>query len=236
MASTTLQHPPSPPSTTHYPPPRFHPPPSALDLLHARLVRSRALIVFTALTRVLLAIAFVPSGLVKLRGERFTTIPVTDPVGYFFDGFFSALPFYQFVGAAQLTAALLLVLPWTAPLGAVIYLPIILNIFVVTVAVGFGGTAVITGLMLAGSVYLVCWEYDRWKGLMPSRNDGRHPGALITIGLAAAALAGFTGVTRLHLARLRGADMIGPALFVGLAASAALGLLWIGFPRKDIRS
>jgi hypothetical protein len=199
-------------------------------------VRSRLLVLFTALTRVLLAIAFVPSGLVKVRGERFTTLPVTDPVGYFFDGFFSALPYYQFIGVAQLTAALLLVLPRTAPLGAVIYLPIILNIFVVTVAVGFGGTAVISGLLLAGSVYLLCWEYDRWKALILPRNDGRHPGALTTIGLAAAALAGFTGVTQLHLARLRGADMMGPALLVAFAASAAIGLLWIGFPRKELRS
>jgi hypothetical protein len=52
----------------------------------------------------------------------------------------------------QLTAAALLLLPWTATLGAVVYLPIILNIFVITVAVGFGGTQVVSGLMLLANI------------------------------------------------------------------------------------
>lgn len=65
-------------------------PAGAVDRLHARVVRSRLLVVFTAVTRVLLALAFMPSGLVKLLGQRFTTLPVTTPVGHFFDGFFAA--------------------------------------------------------------------------------------------------------------------------------------------------
>src|SRR4030095_17042846 len=76
-----------------------------IDRLHARAVRSRALVLCTAVTRVLLALAFLPSGLVKLMGERFTALPVTTPVGHFFDGFFAAPEFYRFVGAAQLSAA-----------------------------------------------------------------------------------------------------------------------------------
>lgn len=206
-------------------------PSTALDRLHRRLVRVRLLIVSAAITRVLLALAFLPSGLVKVRGERFTTLPVTDPVGYFFDGFFSAPEYYQFVGVMQLTAALLLLLPWTAALGAVVYFPIILNIFVITVAIGFGGTAVITGLMLLGNVYLLCWEYDRWKALLPGPADHRHLGLFSTLGFGAAALLGFTGVTRLHLARLRQADMTWPALLVAVAAVGGMMLLWFSLYR-----
>jgi hypothetical protein len=55
----------------------------SLDRLHTRIVSSRVLVVFTAVTRVLLALAFLPSGLVKVLGHRFTTLPVTDPVGIF---------------------------------------------------------------------------------------------------------------------------------------------------------
>ena len=190
----------------------------AVDRLHARVVRSRVLAVFTAITRVLLALAFLPSGLVKALGQRFTTLPVTDPVGYFFDGFFSAAGYYQFVGIMQLTAATLLLLPWTATLGAVVYLPIIVNIFVITVSVGFGGTAVITGLMLLGNIYLLCWDYDRWRDLLPRRSDGRHLGLASTLAFSLSALAGLIGVTRLHLARLRHDDMILPSLLVIVAA------------------
>jgi hypothetical protein len=199
----------------------------SLDRLHTRIVSSRVLVVFTTVTRVLLALAFLPSGLVKVLGRRFTTLPVTDPVGYFFDGFFSAAAYYQFVGIMQLTAAALLLLPWTATLGAVVYLPIILNIFVITVAVGFGGTQVVSGLMLLANIYLLCWDYDRWKDLLPRGVGNRHLGLASTLGFALSALAGFVGVTRLHLARLRHGDMLVPALVVTGAAVAALAIAWL---------
>jgi hypothetical protein len=197
-----------------------------VDRLHGRVIRSRFLILCTAVTRVLLALAFLPSGWVKATGHRFTTLPVTDPVGYFFDGFFSAHGYYRFVGIAQLTAALLLLLPWTAHLGAALYLPIIVNIFVITVSVGFGGTTVITGLMLLACVYLLCWEYDRWKWLLPVRTNDRHLALAPTLGLAAAAAVGFMNVTRLHLARLRGQDIVIPGLMVLAAGATALLLAW----------
>jgi len=203
----------------------------SLDRLHARIVRSRFLVVFTSVTRVLLALAFLPSGLVKALGRRFTTLPVTDPVGYFFDGFFSAAGYYQFVGIMQLVAAALLLLPWTATPGAVVYLPIIINIFVITVSVGFGGTQTITGLMLLANIYLLCWDYDRWKALLPQRVGGRHLGLASTLGFALSAFAGFFGVTRLHLARLRHGDMMTPALVIVVAAIAALAIAWLNLGR-----
>ena len=197
-----------------------------LDGLHARLIANRFLVLTTAIVRVLLALAFLPSGWVKATGQRFTTLPVTDPVGYFFDGFFSAAGYYRFVGFAQLTAALLMLLPWTAHLGAAIYLPIILNIFVITLSVGFGGTSAIAGLMLLGCLYLLCWEYDRWKWLLPRAND-RHLGLAPTLGFAAAAVLGLASVTRLHLARLRSQDMGAPTILLLIAIGGAL-LLTMG--------
>src|SRR6185295_8799078 len=132
------------------------------DRWHQRLIDSPWRRTLTIVVRVLLALGFMPSGWVKLAGHRFTTLPVSDPVGYFFDGFFSAQPYYRFVGAAQLTAALLLLFPRTAALGAAIYFPIILNIFVITLSIGdaFGGTRIITGLMLVATSYLLLWDYD----------------------------------------------------------------------------
>src|SRR2546428_3574358 len=145
-----------------------------LDRWHRRLIESPWRRTFTIVVRVLLALGFMPSGWVKVIGHRFTTLPITDPVGYFFDGFFSAQGYYRFVGAAQLAAALLLIVPRTAALGAAIYFPIILNIFVITVSIGgFDGTRIIAGLMLLADVYLLVWDYDRWKGLLPFVGSSR---------------------------------------------------------------
>jgi hypothetical protein len=67
-------------------------------------------------------------------------------------------------------AGALLLFPATAALGTVLYLPIISNIFFITVALDFKGTWLITGLMLLANIYLLCWEFDRWQALIPGFN------------------------------------------------------------------
>jgi len=61
----------------------------------------------------------------------------------------------------QLLAALLLLIPRTTLLGAILYFPIILNIFIIVVSMGFKGTPYITGLMLFTNLYLLFWDYDK---------------------------------------------------------------------------
>lgn len=51
-----------------------------------------------------------------------------------------------------------------ATLGAVVFLPIILNIFFITVSYDFKGTVFITGLILLATIYLLFWDY---KKLLP---------------------------------------------------------------------
>lgn len=139
---------------------------SSLDGLHARVAASRWLRVLTALTRGLLAVGFFSAGKVKVLGEPFTLLPPETAIGHFFDALHRTGPYYRFIGVGQMTAALLLLLPSTATLGAVLYFPIILNIFVITVALRFQGTPVVTGLMLLASFYLLCWDYPRLKGVL----------------------------------------------------------------------
>ncbi len=127
------------------------------------------------MTRILLCLGFLPSGLKKVLGEPFTILSPETSVGYFFDALHRAGFYYEFIGWAQITAALLLLFPRTAPLGAVLYFPIILNIWVITVAMHFRGTWVITSLMLLATTYLLCWEYDRLKGLLPLRRRTLTP-------------------------------------------------------------
>ena len=66
---------------------------------------------------------------------------------------------------SQMIAALLLLIPRLSHLGAAFFLPIILNIFVITVALPFRGTPVVTGLMLLAVTWLVVWDYHRFRAL-----------------------------------------------------------------------
>ena len=136
------------------------------DLSLSRLKQNKHLRRFTAMTRVLLALGFTPSGLTKVLGNRFTLLSPETPVGYFFEALYRTGFYWNFIGACQLMAALLLLIPRTATLGALVYFPLILNIFVITVSLHFTGTPVITGLMLIACLYLLCWDADKLKAVI----------------------------------------------------------------------
>ena len=138
------------------------------EAIHARLRQSLFFQRFTAFTRVLLAIGFIPPGMKKVLGQPFTSLPTTNSVGYFFDAFFQAHEYYLFVGLAQVLAGLLLLFPMTATLGAVLYLPIIINIAVITISIGFKGTWLITLLMSLACMYLLVWDFDKIKAVFPN--------------------------------------------------------------------
>lgn len=125
---------------------------------------------FTWCTRFLLWLAFFPSGLTKVLGNRFTTLPVDTPVGGFFEAMYQTGWYYNMLGIAQLLAGLLILLPRTSAIGSILYLCVIFNIFCITLSIGFQGTSYITGLMLLASLYLLAWEYPRWRSLLePAR-------------------------------------------------------------------
>lgn len=141
-----------------------------LDKIHASVTQFRLLQLFTAFTRILLAIGFIPPSIKKIMNEPFTSLPDTTPVGHYFNALYQTGFYYQFIGWAQLIAALLLLFPRTAHLGALMFLPIIFNIAVLTTSVGFQGTWIITIFMTLAALYLVCWDYDRLKPILfPNR-------------------------------------------------------------------
>jgi uncharacterized membrane protein YphA (DoxX/SURF4 family) len=121
---------------------------------------------FTVFCRVALALGFIPSGIVKISGERFTGLPSNHPLGQYFDALHLTGFYYTFIGVAQLVTALLLLIPRTALLGAVLYFPIILNICVLAYSVRFEGTRITTFMTLA-CFYLLVWDYDRLKHILP---------------------------------------------------------------------
>src|ERR1700759_5042698 len=80
---------------------------------------------FTVFCRVSLAAGFIPSGIVKLLDIRFTELPSNHPLGHYFDALYQTGFYYSFVGAAQLVIAVLLLIPKTSLLGALMYFPVI---------------------------------------------------------------------------------------------------------------
>ncbi|MFT3822894.1 MAG: hypothetical protein QM731_03195 [Chitinophagaceae bacterium] len=121
---------------------------------------------FTVFCRVALAAGFIPSGIVKIMGERFTALPSNHPLGHYFDVLYQTGFYYTFIGVGQIITALLLLIPRTALLGALIYFPTILNICVLAYATRFEGTR-ITTMMLLANIYLLCWDYERIKHILP---------------------------------------------------------------------
>lgn len=137
-----------------------------LDDLHVALTRRWWLQLFAAFTRVLLAIGFIPPSYTKIIHQPFTSLPDSNPVGHYFNALYQTGFYYEFLGWGQMIAALLLLFPRTAHLGALLFLPIIANIAVLTASVGFKGTWVITILMTLAATFLVAWEYDRLKPII----------------------------------------------------------------------
>lgn len=137
-----------------------------LDDLHVSVTRRWWLQLFTAFTRVLLAIGFIPPSIAKIINQPFTSLPDSNPVGHYFNALYQTGFYYQFIGWGQLIAAILLLIPRTSHIGALMFLPIIVNIAVLTASVGFKGTWVITISMSLAAAYLTAWEYDRLKPIV----------------------------------------------------------------------
>ena len=137
-----------------------------IEKLHQIIYKKKVFVFFTWATRILLFLAFLPSGLKKLLGERFTLLGIESPVGFFFEALYRAGFYWNFIGFMQLVAATLLLIPKTTYLGALLYLPIILNILVIVVAMNFTGTPYIAGLMLIANLYLLFWDYIKTKEIV----------------------------------------------------------------------
>lgn len=81
---------------------------------------------------------------------------------------------YTFIGYAQVTAGVLLLIPGTVLLGALIYLPIILNIWILSFAVRFEGSFVTSPLMVLANLYILAWHYDKLKYILPFNRHSRE--------------------------------------------------------------
>ncbi|HVW98189.1 MAG TPA: hypothetical protein VHA56_19630 [Mucilaginibacter sp.] len=130
---------------------------------------------FAIFCRIALAASFIPAGYVKIIGERFAAgLPSNNPLGHYFDALHLTGYYYTFIGVVQLITAILLLIPRTSLLGALLYFPIAVNICVLTYATRFNGTRVTT-LMVLASLFLLIWDFDRLKHILPLKQQPPAP-------------------------------------------------------------
>jgi hypothetical protein len=132
---------------------------------------------FAVFCRIALAVAFIIAGCVKVAGERFAAgLPSNNPLGHYFDALQLTGYYYTFIGVVQIITAILLLIPRTSLLGALMYFPIVLNICVLAYATRFDGTRVVTMMVLA-CLFLLIWDYDRLKYILPFKQLKTEPPA-----------------------------------------------------------
>lgn len=201
-----------------------------LDRLHARVRASGLLYRFTLATRILLAVGFIPTGMVKVLGRRFTVMDPATDVGGFFETLYQSGPYWRFIGATQVLAGILMLIPRTATLGAVLFAPVISSIFVITLSYDFQGTPVVTGLMLLATVYLLCWDWHRVRPLLtespraplvlPAQRLTAAERGIYAVGVGSAFLAFFA------MRGLVPAAWMGWGLLVAALAALAAAATW----------
>lgn len=141
---------------------------STLNRLHSQAKENRWLWYFAVFNRLALAAGFIPSGMVKIMGERFASgVNANHPMGHYLEALHTTGYYYTFIGVVQVTAAILLLIPRTATLGAFLYFPIILNICILTFAVRFDGSLFTAPLMVLANLYVLGWNYEKWKYILP---------------------------------------------------------------------
>ncbi|GAB3023083.1 DoxX family protein [Spirosoma pulveris] len=140
---------------------------ATLDRFHARVKQNRWMRYFAVFNRVVLAMGFLPAGYVKVAGERFTDLSNNHPMGHYLEALYHTGYYYTVIGIAQMLAAILLLIPRTATLGALLYFPIILNIAILSFSVRFDGSLLTSPLMVLANLYLLCWDYDKLKFIFP---------------------------------------------------------------------
>jgi len=132
---------------------------------------------FAMFCRIALAASFIPAGFIKIMGEQFTGLPFNNPLGHYFYALRLTGFYYAFIGIAQIITGILLLIPRTSLLGALMYFSIMVNICVLTYATRFDGTRGVTMMVLA-SLFLLIWDYDRLKHILPFKQPKTDPHVL----------------------------------------------------------
>lgn len=153
-----------------------------LDNLHSKTKKNSWLWLFSIFNRLALALGFIPAAIVKLIDERFASgLHANHPMGHYLEALHLTGYYYTFIGVVQLMAAIFLLIPRTVTLGAFLYFPIILNICILTFATRFDGSMFTAPLMTLANLYILAWNYEKWKYILPFNHPAKSLGSDVQI-------------------------------------------------------
>jgi hypothetical protein len=146
--------------------------------------------IFTIYLRYLIGAGFVIAafGMGKFSGQELLisapgqSIEKLEPLQQFFKVMATSGLYWNFIGITQVIAGGLLMTQRFAKLGAVIFFPLILNIFVITISYNFKGTPVVTGLMLLATIFLLMWDLDSLQFIFrTARSDNFFKSSVLSV-------------------------------------------------------
>jgi hypothetical protein len=122
---------------------------------------------FVIYSRFIIGSTFVFASIIKIKGKRFTGINgETEPINsawHFFETMYQSGLYWQFLGTSQFFAGALLMSQRYSLAGALLFLPISANIFVITLSYYFAFTPIITGMIFIVNLLLLIWDWERLK-------------------------------------------------------------------------
>lgn len=133
--------------------------------------------VFTIFVRYLLGIAFIWASILKIKGIRFEPHSGENmPIGslsHLLEAMYRSGFYWYFIGWGQLLAGFLIMSQIFSTLGAVVYFPIMLAIFILTTAFQGPVFLTMTSLMLLANIYLLLWDWNKLKFIVLN-NPGEY--------------------------------------------------------------
>lgn len=142
-----------------------------MERLYLRIRCNRYLNIAVINLRYLIGFGFLPSGIKKIINTPFAGLGNSGPFFEYLDALYYTGAYYNMIGWAQVIAAVLLITQRFATVGAFIFLPVILNITVLTLSTIGSLTPLIATMMLFGVLFLLCWDYYKWINIFSNDNN-----------------------------------------------------------------
>jgi uncharacterized membrane protein YphA (DoxX/SURF4 family) len=115
--------------------------------------------------RIGMGLTFIISGIRKLPGVKFTTLPIDNPVGFYFEAMHSTGFYWNFIGYFQILIGTLIFFNRFVVISSLLMMPVVINIFLVSIALNMRGTPIITSAMVLGNLLLLIWHIKNYKTL-----------------------------------------------------------------------
>ncbi|MCB0491694.1 MAG: DoxX family membrane protein [Cyclobacteriaceae bacterium] len=113
-----------------------------------------------------MGLTFIVSGIRKLPGIRFTTLPIETPVGLYFNTMYETGIYWNFIGYFQIAVGVLIFFNRFVVLSSLLMMPVTINIFLVSIALNMRGTPIITAAMVLGNLFLLLWHFRNYRTLL----------------------------------------------------------------------